>query len=288
MKYFNHSFKKRLTWTLILLCFLAACEKDKKDNDNQSDNASSGYLKVLYTCAYPEWSERSVMNVEIGPDGTVQISSAGMEYAGETMISADSKIERYGSWDMNPEGNIENQGKNVFVDAHLIVIDDVTKVYEKDNSGNWVLVLETPGYTGEVATDLSFNYKQATENAGGDQISVNQSTGSMVWTLNLIPFDMPCDWMNGNPFKGKWIYAGDSLMSELTFKDDMSVSIIMTEDPNGTPTSDTSQYVYEYTKTTLTLKDGGVKADVTEYVTGNDSLKLSLFSSDYYTYVKSK
>jgi hypothetical protein len=185
------------TFNLLLLMFIlltmAACEKKSNDidiemaPDNWLKNSYTGTLTVRNTNVYPEWDVSTNMNVEIEKElGTVTISSATLNYSGETIISESSKIERSGSWSLNPIGRLEGNTDNpsVYVDAAIVVQNDVQNIYAKNNSGNWQLV-NSLDFSGETpASDLSFNLNEAI--TSGATISASGDGGSITWTLILV------------------------------------------------------------------------------------------------------
>lgn len=155
--------------------------------DNWLDRSYSGTLTVRYTNVYPEWDVSTSMNVEIEKElGSISIESKTLQYSGETMVSDDSKIERSGSWNIDPSAFFEGDTKTprLNVDAGISVNNDVQKVYAKDQYGEWQLVNEVP-FSGNPNSDLSFDFNEA--HSSGSVISVTTDGGSMTWTLALIP-----------------------------------------------------------------------------------------------------
>ena len=165
---------------LSLFCIiLFSCKKQALTTNYE------GTLRLNYTNTYPKWSVTESMNVKINKDALITIESGIVTYSGETLISEDSKIERSGQWNMSPKGQFEDGSKeNIEIDAVVSVLNDITKIYAKDDSGNWILVQETEN-TESPDSDLSFNIDDAQINESVCGITVQ--TGSIVWTLTLIP-----------------------------------------------------------------------------------------------------
>ena len=191
----NHLKLKQLYILSLLLLItglvLPGCKKDDSNNmvpDNWLDNSYKGSLTVRYMNVYPAWDVSTTMDVEIDKvTGLVTISNATLNYSGETLVSADSKIQRCGSWSINPTSELRDKpdNPNIYVDAGIIIQNDVQNIYAKDNSGNWQLVNSTDfsGQTPE--SELSFNLNDATIN--GSTITASGAGGSIIWTLILSP-----------------------------------------------------------------------------------------------------
>ncbi len=193
MKY--KSLQKQITGLLLLLtaCFLlSGCEKKENDPpdmapENWLDHSYAGTLKVEYTNSYPEWDVSTQMDVEIEKElGTVTISSTTLNYSGETLVSEDSKIERTGSWSINPNGELKGDidHPDLFIDAGLITENDIQKIYAKDNSGNWIMVNETDFSGHTPYSELLFDMDDAI--VDGSVVSVNTDNGSIIWTLCMV------------------------------------------------------------------------------------------------------
>jgi hypothetical protein len=187
------SVQNKFTGMLVVLfaCLIfTSCEKDNNDQtpDNWLDNSYKGSLTVRYTNVYPAWDVSTTMDVDIDKvTGLVTISSATLSYSGETLVSADSKIQRSGSWSINPTSELRDKpdNPNIYVDAGIIIQNDVQNIYAKDNSGNWILVNSTD-FSGETPeSELSFNLNDAV--ISGSTVSASGAGGSIVWTMILTP-----------------------------------------------------------------------------------------------------
>ncbi|MFU8843767.1 MAG: hypothetical protein ACNA7V_08170 [Bacteroidales bacterium] len=159
-------------------------------DDNILENDYSGTLRVEFNNTMPEFSAEAIMDVEIMKFGNVDIYSGTLQYYGETLVSDNSKIERHGQWDINPDGVLIKDGGELYlvVDAKIDVAFDVTKVYAKDSNGNWVLVSEYD-YLGQPGSQLSFNFWEAV--ISGSTTGTNDQYGSIMWTLQLTPTIIP-------------------------------------------------------------------------------------------------
>lgn len=170
-----------------------ACKKDE-EKDKQFETGYTGQLKVTWESSYPYWSVTSTMKVEISTEKIVVIEPNTLVYSGEKIVSDDSKLTRSGWWDMSPTGkvveNVDQWGTYIYVDPHIFVMEDVTRVYAKDNYGNWVLVGTAP-YMGDSQGELAFRFDLATTDDFGHSIGVQESTGSITWTLTLMPAVIP-------------------------------------------------------------------------------------------------
>ena len=190
----NHLKLKQLYILSLLLLItglvLPGCKKDDSNDmvpDNWLDNSYKGSLTVRYMNVYPAWDVSTTMDVEIDKvTGLVTISNATLNYSGETLVSADSKIQRSGSWSINPTSELRDKpdNPNIYVDAGIIIQNDVQNIYAKDNSGNWQLVNSTD-FSGETPeSELSFNLNDAV--IGGSTITASGAGGSITWTLILV------------------------------------------------------------------------------------------------------
>ena len=190
----NHLKLKQLYILSLLLLItglvLPGCKKDDSNDmvpDNWLDNSYKGSLTVRYMNVYPAWDVSTTMDVEIDKvTGLVTISNATLNYSGETLVSADSKIQRSGSWSINPTSELRDKpdNPNIYVDAGIIIQNDVQNIYAKDNSGNWQLVNSTD-FSGETPeSELSFNLNDAV--IGGSTITASGAGGSIIWTLILV------------------------------------------------------------------------------------------------------
>lgn len=172
----------------LLTLLISGCHDDDSAIPDVLDANYEGSLKVTYTNVYPPWSVSKSMDVAIEKvNGNITISSCTLSYSGDTIIDGDSKIVRSGTWQINPKGTLSfgnNNNVYIAVDAHVVVQNDVMKIYAKDNDGNWVLVdkediSETPN------SDLTFELNEATAN--GSVIGFNTPAGSIIWELYLLP-----------------------------------------------------------------------------------------------------
>ena len=121
---------------LFLLGILAAGCSKKENDDPVFETGYSGLLEVVYTNTYPVWTTETSVEVNISPSGKVVIEPGTLSYSGE-LITEDSKITRSGTWQMAPEGEVLNKAGATYitVDPGITVINDVTRIYAKDNSG---------------------------------------------------------------------------------------------------------------------------------------------------------
>jgi hypothetical protein len=172
---------------LILLFLNFSCSKDEDEKvpDQLLEHDYAGTMTVRYTNVYPEWDETASMEVEIDKEmGLINFEGTTLNYSGETVINNDSKIERSGSWGIDPAGRLEKD-KGVItipVDAGVTVINDIQRVYARDNDGKWQLMNETP-FDSEPNSDLVFGLAEA--ETGGSVVSAESEAGSIIWTLYL-------------------------------------------------------------------------------------------------------
>jgi len=178
--------EKKYITVAILFCvsimslLISGCQKEK----NMFDNFYSGNLSVEYINAYPPWAVETTLIVDISTDGTVLITSGSLSYSGELILD-DSKIVRSGSWDIFPEGHIEGGNpKYVVIDPGILVSNDITEVWAKDNYGTWVKVSETPPYNGPSGGVVTFSFDEAVTGTGEEEVI--EPTGSIKWTLDLM------------------------------------------------------------------------------------------------------
>ncbi len=192
MKY-HFRFKPTNILSVLLLTIaflLSGCEK-KSDDDSAPDdwlnNSYKGTLTVHYTNLYPAWDVSTTMDVDIDKaTGLVTISNATLSYSGVTLVSADSKIERSGSWSIKPTAQLKDNpdNPNIYVDAGIQIQNDVQNIYAKDNEGNWQLVNSTD-FSGETPdSDLSFNLNEAV--LSGAIVNASGTGGAIIWTLILV------------------------------------------------------------------------------------------------------
>jgi len=145
----------------------------------------AGFMKVRYTNTYPEWDVSTQVDVNIDKEfGLVDFGNATLNYSGETIINDDSKIERSGSWTINPSGRLEeDKGTiNIPVDAGVVVVNDVQKIYARDNNGDWILMNQT-NFDSEPNSDLVFELTEA--ETGGSVVTAETEAGSITWSLHL-------------------------------------------------------------------------------------------------------
>jgi len=169
-------------------CSQEEAEEDDIDNvpDQLLEHDYRGNLNVRYTNVYPEWDESTSMEVHIDKEvGIITFENAELNYSGEIIINGDSKITRSGSWTIDPTGRLEKDGDIIYipVDAGVIVVNDVQKVYARDNDDNWVLVNETE-FDSEPNSDLIFELAEAEDQ--GSVISSESEGGSLIWSLYLV------------------------------------------------------------------------------------------------------
>ncbi|MBN2612372.1 MAG: hypothetical protein JXB00_12505 [Bacteroidales bacterium] len=187
---YRKTISKVITMALIL-AFATGCTKKDPPNmapDNWLERSYLGVLTINYTSVYPEWNVSATMDVTIDKEmGDVMVSSTTLNYSGETIIDEDGKIERTGSWELVPTGRLEGtwEDRYVFIDAGIIIQNDVQKIYAKDDQGNWQLVSTVDFSGAEPNSDLTFDFDEA--NSSGSVISVASAAGSITWTLHLMP-----------------------------------------------------------------------------------------------------
>lgn len=176
--------------TIALL--LSACSKDKKTEDNNTEGTSlkcnfDGFLDVKYTNVYPPWDVSTRLDVRLDKDMfTILFETGSLSYSGDTIIGDDSKIERSGSWELEPVGFLKVSGDDILIetDGGVNVVNDIQRIYAKDqNTGNWLLVNETDLSSNPDAT-LCFSLNEAT--TGGSKNGISTGTGSISFTLHLL------------------------------------------------------------------------------------------------------
>lgn len=183
-------FINRISLIFFVFILFQGCEKKESEMapENWLDRSYYGTLTVRYTNVYPQWDVSTQMDVEIDKEtGLVNISTATLNYSGETLVSADSKIERSGSWGIFPIGRLEGSLDNptVFVDAGIILQNDVQTIYAKNTEGQWIVVNTTDFSGEEPESELGFNFDDAI--LTGSVISAQGAGGSIIWTLRLTP-----------------------------------------------------------------------------------------------------
>jgi hypothetical protein len=184
----------RLLILFIPLLILSGCslfEDDEPEDpeipDNWLEHSYEGTLTVNFTNTYPEWDVSTTMDVHIDKEtGLVTFSGATLNYSGETLVSADSKIIRSGNWNIDPTGTMMNdEGVTwIEVDAHVVINSDVQKIYAKTNDGTWKLMNETD-FASTPNSDLAFDVDDAV--ISGSVVSASSDLGSITWTLRLTP-----------------------------------------------------------------------------------------------------
>jgi hypothetical protein len=178
-----------IVFTLPFLFTVQGCKKDDEGNDNNQNNQTSttytGTLSVYYLTQVPPMYAEETMDVFIDEKGMVTIASGGFEYSGD-MVVDNSKIERSGGWIMTPTGSLISQNGEpwVKIDANIVLVDDVQRVYEKDDQGEWQLVYEVtfPLFAG---SDIAFSLNDAVENELGAKIEISDEMGGITWILLL-------------------------------------------------------------------------------------------------------
>ena len=177
--------KRVLLLFVTLLCINISCKKDiDMVPDQLLSNSYVGTLTVRSFNSYPEWDKTASINVNIDKEtGLVIFGNTTLTYSGETIIEDDSKIERSGSWTIYPTGILMGE-KQIYVevDAGVSVVNDVQKLYDKDDQGNWVLVIVT-NLDSEPNSDLNFVLDDAV--VSGSIISADAGSASLTWILKL-------------------------------------------------------------------------------------------------------
>jgi hypothetical protein len=182
---------KFMIFTFLFLS-IVSCKKDDVNEDLVIDEVFPtdyiGALKVHFTNWYPEFTSESFMAVEVDKFGLIIFESGTLEYSGITEVSEDSKIERNGKWKMVPTGQLITDGgvNYMNVNAGIEIEFDETKIWAKDNYGNWVIVSEY-AVQGTPNSELSFNFDEARIN--GSTCGVDDPFGSIIWTLTLTSSD---------------------------------------------------------------------------------------------------
>ncbi len=179
----------KLIFTLISILYLG-CDKSNPDNDNNDvklDYNYSGFLNIRYTNTLPEWDVSTQISADIDKDlGVILFDSGILSYSGETMTEDDSKISREGTWNINPTGFFKQIGDSILieVDGGVTVVNDVQKIWGKDDKGQWILLNET---TFNETPDAQLVFSLIEAQLNGSIVSVEETTGSITWTLGLTP-----------------------------------------------------------------------------------------------------
>lgn len=178
--------KQLLLILIAVLCITISCKKDNDMVPGQIlNNSYNGTLSVKNVNTYPEWDESAQVNVEIDKEfGLVTFSSTTLNYSGETIINDDSKIVRTGSWEIVPSGILKEDNNTIYieVDAGISVVNDIQKIYAKNNEGLWELVNET-NFDSQPNSDMVFDLNDAA--TSGSVVSADSGTASLTWTLRL-------------------------------------------------------------------------------------------------------
>ncbi len=173
--------------TLSFLFLFYACHHDDQPEPDLLPANYEGTLEVTYSNVYPPWTVTKEMDVNIEKvHGNITIAGCTLAYSGDTIIDNDSKIERSGQWQINPTGKITISGddKYISVNAHVTVQNDVTRIYGKDNDGNWVLLTETNN-SETPNSDLVFKLSDAI--VDGSTVGFNTPGGGLIWTMLVLP-----------------------------------------------------------------------------------------------------
>ncbi|MGM0667338.1 MAG: hypothetical protein ACQETA_08460 [Bacteroidota bacterium] len=165
---------------------LTACSKE---DEPLFETAFDGLLEVEYINTYPPWTVSTSMAFTMTENGEITIATGTLSYSGELTME-DSKITRSGTWLLSPEGHFEESNSTIVINPNITVSNDVTKVYAKDNYGNWVKVSEAP-YSGAAGGPVTFGLMLAVTSPAGSVQTVSDGTGSITWTLGLFEANNP-------------------------------------------------------------------------------------------------
>ncbi len=166
------------------------CNKKEDPNmvpDPVLKNDYRGTLKVSSTNTLPPWSVSTTMDVYIEKElGTITIDPGTLSYSGDTIIQESSRLERTGQWQMYPIGTLMEDAshKYIKVDAQVNVVNDVQRIYAKDNDGNWLLVNEVT-FNEAPYSVVDFDFAEA--ETSGSVSGITVATGSITWTLIISP-----------------------------------------------------------------------------------------------------
>ena len=173
---------------ILLACLLlASCSKE---NEPLFETAYEGFLTVEYINTYPPWAVSTEMEITMTENGKIIIMTGILEYSGELTLE-DSKIIRSGAWGLRPEGYFEESNSTIIINPNINVENDLTEVYAKDNYGNWVKVSQDNPYSGPAGGTVTFGFMMATTHPVGSVQAVIEGTGSITWTLSLMPAYVP-------------------------------------------------------------------------------------------------
>ena len=179
---------------------LPGCSKDDSEDDGNNTNNSTGStpytgdFAVYFVNQVPPMYADDHMEVHIDKDGKVTIDIGIIQYSGDTIFMSGqppeetSKLERSGLWEMTPTGTVITAGgkKYLKIDAHIEVINDIQKVYAKNNQGVWQQVSEIP-FSGNPNSILQFDLEEANLNPMGAKVEAGDQFGNITWFLILSP-----------------------------------------------------------------------------------------------------
>ncbi len=93
-----------------------------------------------------------------------------------------------------------------------------------------------------------------------------------------------------NPFIGTWenteTTVAGSVVATLTFRADMTQTVVFVVDNNSAISTISNDYNYSYTDTELTVSQPGGNPEITEYTISGNSLTLLPGTNDETTYTK--
>ncbi len=113
---------------------------------------------------------------------------------------------------------------------------------------------------------------------------------SILLILILALGTFSCEKDEANLFIGTWenteITVVGSVVATLTFRADMTQTMVFVMDINGAISTISNDYTYSYTDTELTVSQPGGNPEITEYIISASSLTLSPGTNDEVTYTK--
>ena len=181
---------------LLLIIFSLSCKKDEDkveiENTLGLTTNYTGWLDISFTSTLPPFEAFERIPASLDKDLEVILFESGsLSYSGDTIIEDESKVERDGSWTIQPLAFMEKVGNDVQIDVNVgITVDsDIMKVYAKNTSGNWVLVNEIDMGPATPNSDLTFSLRDA--EVSGSVLQVVASTGSISFSLYLTPELVP-------------------------------------------------------------------------------------------------
>ncbi|MBW6492230.1 MAG: hypothetical protein K0B15_13665 [Lentimicrobium sp.] len=180
-------------FNLLIFCLLASGCSKSKEEEQMFEEDYDGLLTVEYINTFPDWTTSTDMEISIFRTGKVVISTGIISYSGEYVLEdGDSKITRSGNWGLAPEGRIEKGGGQTYIviEPRINVQNDITTIYARDNSGNWVKVSEAV-YNGPSGGAVTFSFEEAILSPGATETGVSDGTGEVTWTLYLLPAVTP-------------------------------------------------------------------------------------------------